>query len=1172
MSSYSFRSIFNRVVNDIPLSTILTVPFLLQTLALAGLVGYLADRNGRQIGEDLTRQSMTHIGHEVQQHFATYFAVPRVINQVNADAIQFKQLNVADPASLTRHFWRQRQLFDPIAVSAIYFSDTQGEYTGLGWQASRQWKIERAGKATQQRLHGYAIDDQGNPTALLQTSKSHFDPRVRPWYRAAITAQKAVWSEFYVDFEESRLNITLSQPVYQARQLQGVVGVDLVLSHLEQFLRQLSATYGGSLLIVERSGKLIASSSQMLLFAPTPQQLAAHQSSDSLNQAAVQQLEQHVGRLTAIDRDQQFSFNLKGEAQLVQVQPFADRMGLDWLIVIVVPKSRFMAQVEAHKQHTMVLVVIAIVSTIGFGIFVARRIARPILTLSQASHKIANGEVVPPAQVTRIREVHRLATAFNQMSQEIHQSRLQLEDYARSLEQKVVERTQALYASERQFRALVDNIPGIVYRCKVDQYWTVEFFSEATEWFGYPAADFVHNQVRSFASVIHPDDSTYVKEVIHVALAEHRPYVLEYRFHHANGDWRWVLDKGQGIFDAAGQVLWLDGVLFDVHDRKQAEEALHKANAEMRALIAAMDHMIAVLDRQGRILTIFPTRRPLHYHSVDEMVGKTLDQFSPQPVASQLIATIQQVLDTQQIQNIEFSLKNSNDEDIWTEATISPINDQSAMWVAREITQRKQAEQELQQAKQAADSANQAKSEFLANMSHELRSPLTAILGFTQLLHRSTGLTLEQQENLSIITRSGEHLLTLINNVLDLAKIEAGRTTLNEIDFDLHQLLDDIANLFRLKAVEQQLQLHFERTQVPHYIHTDQLKLRQILINLLSNAFKFTHQGQITVRVSGAEGAAQSVADPSSSPLLLHFAVTDTGSGIAAADMEQIFVAFGQTETGQQTRQGTGLGLTISQQFVRLLGGEMQVMSSLGQGTTFSFQIPVQLAIGSQSLAPQRRVVGLKAGQPLYRILVVDDQWQNRLLLVKLLTSVGFAVETAADGQAAIDQWEQWSPHLILMDMRMPRLDGYAATKQIKATLKGQATAIIALTASVLEHDQAVTLSSGCDDFLRKPFQEADIFTALQKHLGVEFCYADGLLNPATRFELDEETLTIEDFQGLAADWLRQFKQALSQADIAAIHNLLTQIQGTHPKLTQILRQKADNFEYEQIAGVIQAL
>jgi PAS domain S-box-containing protein len=1165
MPTISLPPAVKQIARMTPLSTFLTVPFVLQTLTIASLLGYISYQNSQQTSQNLARQLMQQVSQEAKQQIDVYLTMPRVLNQANADAIQLQQLNLADPDSLTRHFWRQRQLFAPITVSALYFGSTQGEFTGLGFQASNQWEVGRAGKSTQGRFNSYRVDPQGNPAALVNAGKTPYNPRVRPWYQAAIEAKQAVWSDIYIDFKESRLKLTLSQPVYQANQLQGVVGADVVLSHLEEFLQRLSAANGGSLFIMERSGKLVASSSQTLLVDQTKQRLPVAQSTDRLNQAAGKFLIQQFGDITQIAYSEQLSFNFNGERQWLQVTPFADRMGLDWLIVTIMPESQFMAQVRENNRRTIGLAIAAVVLAIGLGHLIARWVSRPILALSQASRQIANGIVVNPAPGQQIQELQVLTTAFNQMGQEIQQSRAQLEDYARSLEQKVADRAQALRVSETQFRTLVDNIPGIVYRCKIDQYRTVEFFSEAIELFGYGATDFIQNQVRSFASVIHPDDINAVHQEIAAALAQPRPYLVEYRFRNAVGDWRWVSDKGQGIFATDGSVLGLDGAIFDVHDRKQAEAALKQANAEMNALFLAMDQIILVGDRQGRILKIPQTRRQIRYMPAHEIIGKTLDQIIPLPLAVQFTAYLNHALDSRQIQNIEYSLP-VGDEEVWSAATISAIDDKSVMWVVYDITQRKRVEQELQQAKQLADQASQAKSEFLANMSHELRSPLNAILGFTQLLHRSPNLTAEQTENLNIVLRSGEHLLTLINNVLDLAKIEAGRTSLNEIDCDLHQLLDDVVNLFRLKAIEHHLQFHIHRTHVPRYIHTDQLKLRQVLINLLSNAFKFTSVGSVTLTISGAaqeSGAFTLDVTP------LHFAITDTGVGIAAQDVEEIFTAFGQTSTGQQMRQGTGLGLTISQQFVRLMGGEVQVHSVLGEGTTFSFQIPVKVVAAPQGLVLLPPVVGLKPGQPLYRILVVDDQWQNRQLLVKLLSPIGFVVDTATDGQTAIEKWEQWSPHLIFMDMRMPGLDGYTATKQIKATTKGQATAIIALTASVLEHDQTITLSIGCDDFIRKPFQTADIFAAIHKHLGVEFCYAEVATTTA---EADPTTLTASDFSGLSQVWRQQFQQAINYADIATIQQLIDQIQASHPDLAKILQQKAANFEYEQISAAMPAL
>jgi signal transduction histidine kinase len=322
-----------------------------------------------------------------------------------------------------------------------------------------------------------------------------------------------------------------------------------------------------------------------------------------------------------------------------------------------------------------------------------------------------------------------------------------------------------------------------------------------------------------------------------------------------------------------------------------------------------------------------------------------------------------------------------------------------------------QSNEELAIAKERAEVANQAKSTFLTTMSHELRSPLNAILGFAQLMTHSSTLIPQDKENLGIISRSGEHLLNLINDVLDMSKIEAGRTTLNQKNFDLHRLLADVEDMFRLKADDKGIQLLFECTSdVPQYVRTDEGKLRQVLINLLSNALKFTEEGGVTLRVSrGAEeqesrgGESFTPAPPHPCPLL-YFEVQDTGPGMTPDEIDTIFEAFVQTETGRQSQEGTGLGLPISRKFVQLMGGDMQVKSPPsvpttggevrgGQGTTFKFDIQVSIVeageVVEQTVGLSRRVIALAPDQPRYRILIVDDRWDNRRLLIKLLTDVG---------------------------------------------------------------------------------------------------------------------------------------------------------------------------------------
>jgi signal transduction histidine kinase/ligand-binding sensor domain-containing protein/CheY-like chemotaxis protein len=465
-----------------------------------------------------------------------------------------------------------------------------------------------------------------------------------------------------------------------------------------------------------------------------------------------------------------------------------------------------------------------------------------------------------------------------------------------------------------------------------------------------------------------------------------------------------------------------------------------------------------------------------------------------------------------------------------------------------------------------AETANQAKSIFLANMSHELRSPLNAILGFAQIITRSQKLDKENQENIGIINRSGEHLLSLINQVLDLSKIEAGRTTLNENHFDFYRLLDDLEDMFHLKADDKHLQLLFERApSVSQYIYTDELKLRQVLINLLNNALKFTIDGGITVRIHSKTIETELKQQRA----VIEFAVEDTGPGIAPDELDDLFTAFIQTATGKQAQEGTGLGLPISRKFVQLMGGDMVVNSEVGRGTRFQFQIQCQLSEASQIKlsAHEKRIIALVPNQPRYRILIVDDKWTNRQLLIKLLNPLGFELKEAENGQQAIDIWDEWQPHLIWMDMRMPVMDGYTATQQIKAHIKGQATAIVALTASVLEEERAVVIDAGCDDFLRKPFKENDIFDMMHKHIGVEYIYDDPIQTSATETDTDE--LTPDNLATLPAELLARFEQATDLDDPEQIESIINEIRLHHQNLANRLMELAELFYYDSILNLI---
>ncbi len=1185
----------------IPLRWALIIPFALQVLAAVGLVGYQSLQNGQAAIEVTALQLQSEIMQRIEQKLADYLEIPHIINHINAEVIYQGALKTQDQAS-ERYLWRQIQRLP--AITWIYYGDqASGDFLGVTRTLNQNLQLVISDASTRYLSTNYTLTVDGQRDQRVKVTPNPYDPRPRPWYQQAVQQGEAVWTDVYADFDFPQLIMSAALPVYDAAgQLLGVCGVDYSLHDISRFLRQLQIGRTGQAYIVDQTGTLIAISSGEAPYQVREDQtltrLTPAQSTSTLIQKTASWLQD--GARAPLNPDSLVTLN--HQSYFIQTQDFQDPRGLNWTIVTIIPETDFLEQFHHNWQTTLLLCLLALLGSLGVGWMTSRWIIRPIQTLIHASHQISKGQLHQQIQVNRIAELEELGQSFNSMSTQVNESVTNLEAQVKKRTQEVVKQAKSRGLVNRILRSFLAQegeqaiqlaLESLVRLFPaVDRAYIFKYNAQKTETFnthewcanGIPAQinrykkvpvkayPWLHEQMFQ-GNVVAVNDLKTLRDKASLELATWQQqsiqsivYVpLSYRDQLLGTLGVEVIrSKTYQWTPQTIQVLRLVGEIIAMGQaRSSAEMALQKSEAQLRMTLEAANMGAWEWDIETGEERWSPEMQYL-LGQVDVPVtgfDEFLQCVHPED-RNQLLAAQDQALREGTRYQSEYRVILPDGQLRWLTSIGSFQRDATGKaiklsGISLDITERKCFEADLQKAKEAAEQANRAKSTFLANMSHELRTPLNGILGFAQLLARDAALNPQQKRSIDIINTSGEHLLALINDILDVSKIEAGRVVLQNSLVDLHALVEAIHDLFLAKVEAKGLDFQVEvDASVPYAVMIDEGKLRQILVNLLSNALKFTYTGSIYLQVQAQSTTLDQVQ--------LTLVVQDTGEGIQASDLKKLFKAFSQTESGLKQQSGTGLGLTISRNFARMMGGDIQVMSQPGQGSTFTVTLQAEIADPEllQPEPPSCRVRQLAPGQPEYRLLIVDDKLENRELLDQLLSSIGFVTRLAANGQEALEIWASWEPHLVWMDMRMPIMDGYEATRRIKATDRGKTVPVIAITASAFDHERDDVLAAGCDDFVSKPFRQDTIFTKLIEHLGVCYEYDDPL-------ELAEPEVGDISPSLLAATmpkaWIQDLYQAATLARDTLILSLLDQIPEVHTTLRLGLVEWVDNFQFDLI-------
>jgi PAS domain S-box-containing protein len=1155
----------------IPLRVILVSTFVFQTAAAVSMTMWLAWNTEQRSIEERNQDKQAETLNRISDKLNEYLEFSAVINRLNRADLASQAFSLKNPNQLTQQFWKQRSLLTTVPVTAIYFGDVKGEFIRLGFQGDRTWQISQVNKQTGGHYYSYAVNNKGQVSRLLSKGEQ-YNLKQRPWYANALKSQRPCWNAVYQDSPKSRPQFTFSERIYNENQaLLGVIGVDFSLEQISVFLRALITQELPSLMILDRRGKIVGTSTQQNPFKVYPNKIEWITVSD-LEDSLLKQTAPHIPKLLEQWQTRKtfkhIAFKHQQTSYSLWATPLQNSHGLDLLIVSIVPQSTFWNQVPEQHRASLLLGIVVLMTAILFGLVTARRLSQGLRELIRSGEKLAqegsqgftNDSIHSSFEDSRIEELSNLAKAFNRMS--VH-----LQNSFDALEARVQERTQALRQSEEKFAKIFYTHPNPIVMSRVQDGCLIDINDSALELFGIERQPVLGKSI--FDLDLGVNAVQYHKIIQSIQI--NGPIRGLETYPKTKGRETCIVLYSADLINI-NEELYLISILYDITDRKFAEEALRRSEEKFSKIFHSNPNPMTISRASdGCILDFNASALKFFGAQEEDVLGKTSSDLNLWLDPTHRDEILQTLLQQQVVQGYEYNIRIYNGEirTVLFSAEMIEVDGQFCLIsTMNDISDRRESEVALQQAKLEAEAANQAKSRFLSNMSHELRTPLNAILGFTQVMNRDTSLSSNQRDRVDIINRSSEHLLEMINDVLDMAKIESGRVDVYSSSFDLYRLLETLENMFSMRLSAKDIVLEIERLHdVPQFIKTDEGKLRQILINLIGNAIKFTDEGQIRVRVRLLEDR-QSQVKPNT---LLFFDIEDTGVGISSSELDSIFEAFFQSKQGSSSgRVGTGLGLPICREFVQLLNGNIWVSSKLGYGSLFQFYIPVEVVSESNANGfSSPRFTELPPTLSQHRILVVDDRWECRQLMAQVLEPLGLDIRNAKNGEEAIAVWQAWNPHLIWMDMLMPVMDGYTAAQYIKTHPQCRDTVIIALTESTLEADTDTILNVGCDAVIRKPFREAEVLQALEQYLGIHFTVQEqkssNSSNSISVMKKPVGNLRQTLLESMSKEWITQVHEAAQKVDNPVLLLLIAQIPDTNHTLRDALTNLVKNFRCDVI-------